>query len=106
MDALLKGLTRFGISLTIFSSAASVRCGRTFPGSAGRGATGSWRPTVPERPRKVRALRDEPRDRKIEILGPMPGGDMLFKYHQAKIRPGPGSDFHEALAPGQAWLAD
>ena len=41
---------------------------------------------------------------KIEILGPVSGGKMLFKYHQAKYEKDLGRIFSEALAPGQAWL--
>lgn len=41
---------------------------------------------------------------KIEILGPVPGGKMLFKYHQAKYEKDRGRIFSEVLAPGQAWL--
>ena len=41
---------------------------------------------------------------KIEILGPVSGGKMLFKYHQAKYDRELGRIFSEALAPGQAWL--
>ena len=43
---------------------------------------------------------------KIEILGPMPDGQMLFKYHQAKYDRDKGRIFTKDLAPGQAWLDD
>lgn len=41
---------------------------------------------------------------KIEILGRMPGGDMLFKYHQAKHDTDHSRIFTAALAPDQCWL--
>lgn len=41
---------------------------------------------------------------KIEILGPLPDGQMLFKYHQAKYEKDSGRIFARAMKPGQAWL--
>ena len=41
---------------------------------------------------------------KIEILGPLPDGRMLFKYHQAKYDRDKGRIFAKDLAPDQAWL--
>ena len=41
---------------------------------------------------------------KIEILGPLPDGRMLFKYHQAKYDRDKGRIFAKNLAPDQAWL--
>lgn len=41
---------------------------------------------------------------KIEILGQVSDGKMLFKYHQAKYEKDRGRIFSEELAPGQAWL--
>lgn len=43
---------------------------------------------------------------KIEILGQLPDGQMLFKYHQAKYDRDRSRIFTQALAPGQTWLAD
>lgn len=43
---------------------------------------------------------------KIEILGPMPDGKMLFKYHQAKYDRDKGRIFTKDLSPDQAWLDD
>lgn len=41
---------------------------------------------------------------KIEILGLLPDGEMLFKYNQAKYEADRGRIFTRKLAPGQAWL--
>lgn len=41
---------------------------------------------------------------KIDILGQMSDGNMLFKYHQAKYEKDLGRIFSRKLAPGQAWL--
>ena len=43
---------------------------------------------------------------KIEILGRPGGGDMLFKYHQAKYRKDDNRFFTVKLAEGQCWLGD
>lgn len=43
---------------------------------------------------------------KIEILGLLPGREMLFKYHQAKYEADQGRIFTRKLLPGQAWLED
>ena len=41
---------------------------------------------------------------KIEILGPAQGGDMLFKYHQAKADSDQGRIFCQPIAEDQCWL--
>ncbi len=41
---------------------------------------------------------------KIEILGRMPDGQMLFKYHQAKYPQDQGRIFTQRVAPDQLWL--
>lgn len=41
---------------------------------------------------------------KIEILGEMEGGQMLFKYHQAKDLKNAGRIFTQEVSPGQCWL--
>lgn len=41
---------------------------------------------------------------KIEILGRMPDGQMLFKYHQAKSPQDQGRIFTQHVAPDQLWL--
>ncbi|MGI6069165.1 MAG: KamA family radical SAM protein [Blautia sp.] len=43
---------------------------------------------------------------KIEILGLLDNGDMLFKYHQAKYKKDQGRIFRKKLRTGQAWLED
>lgn len=43
---------------------------------------------------------------KLEILGPGPGGQMLFKYHEAHDPQKLGEIFGVNLEPGQAWLSD
>lgn len=43
---------------------------------------------------------------KIEILGELANGQMLFKYHQAKYDRDRSRIFTQALAPGQTWLED
>ena len=41
---------------------------------------------------------------KIEILGVMEDGGMLFKYHQAKYEKDSSRIFLEKIAPDQCWL--
>lgn len=41
---------------------------------------------------------------KVEILGFLGEGEMLFKYHQAKNEADRGTIFKRKLLPGQAWL--
>lgn len=41
---------------------------------------------------------------KIEILGLLPDGQMLFKYQQAKYSEDMGRIFSQKMKPGQAWL--
>ena len=41
---------------------------------------------------------------KIEILGVMEDGRMLFKYHQAKYEKDSSRIFLEKIAPDQCWL--
>ena len=41
---------------------------------------------------------------KIEILGRMPDGQMLFKYHQAKYPQDQGRIFTQSVGPDQLWL--
>ena len=41
---------------------------------------------------------------KIEILGNLPDGQMLFKYHQAKDEGNRGRIFTKMLDAGQTWL--
>ena len=41
---------------------------------------------------------------KIEILGNLPDGQMLFKYHQAKDEGTRGRIFTKMLDAGQTWL--
>lgn len=43
---------------------------------------------------------------KIELLGPLPDGRMLFKYHQAKYDEDAGRMFAVDLADDQCWLPD
>lgn len=43
---------------------------------------------------------------KIEILGLLPDGEMLFKYNQAKYEADRARIFTRKLNPGQAWLED
>lgn len=43
---------------------------------------------------------------KIEILGRLDGGDMLFKYHQAKRQADQGRLFSLPVAPDDCWLPD
>lgn len=43
---------------------------------------------------------------KIEIVGKLENGDMIFKYHQAKHTEYLGHVFIEKVAPNQCWLED
>lgn len=43
---------------------------------------------------------------KLEIVGPVPGGQMLFKYHEAHNPAHLGKMFTQTLEKNQAWLPD
>ena len=108
MGALLKGLTRFGISpYYIFQCRPVSGVGVHFqvPLAEGYRIVEAAKQFQNGPGKCVRYVMSHVTG-KIEILGPMPGGDMLFKYHQAKYDRDRGRIFTEALAPGQAWLAD